>query len=220
MYKNIHDILLLIIFDTITFLFLGVNIKSFLKVDKDIFFSTCEACEARCCDGKRGSIFCQIILEDFQSVYKNFPILFTFGDMGYLKATILLSDGKNFCPYINNFKCTIYENRPTVCKAYPLSTNIDNVIYYDLYCPGVSEYGSEVVKDYKVSPSFNSYIFDDYQTRYINTHRKLEEFNHFEDFELVTTINNNKFYKYIGNLSNPYISMHIESLIHLKKYNI
>ncbi len=202
------------------FFYLGVNIKSFLKVDKDIFFSSCETCEARCCDGRKGSIYCQIILEDFESVYKIFPILFTFGDLGFLKATILLSDGKSFCPYINNFKCTIYENRPTVCKAYPLSTNIDNVIYYDTNCPGISEYGSDVVKNGKISPSFDSYIFDDYQTRYINTHRKLEDFNKFEDFELVTKINNNKFYKYIGNEMNPYISMHLDSLINLKNYNL
>lgn len=187
---------------------------------KIFFSSTCETCEARCCDGRKGSVYCQIILEDFESVYKNFPILFTFGDMGYLKATILLSDGKSLCPYIENFKCTIYENRPTVCKAYPLSTNIDNVVYYDINCPGIAEHGSEIVKNGEVSPSFDSYIFDDYQIRYINTHRKLEDFNNFDDFELVTTINNIKFYKYIGKESNPYITMHLDSLIHLKKYNI
>ncbi len=113
--------------------------------------------------------------------------------MGYLKAIILLSDGKSLCPYIENFKCTIYENRPTVCKAYPLSTNIDNIVYYDLNCPGISEMGTNIVKNGKISPSFDSYIFDDYQTRYINTHKKLEEFNNFDDFELVTSINNNKF---------------------------
>ena len=96
--------------------------------------------------------------------------------MGYLKAIILLSDGKSLCPYIENFKCTIYENRPTVCKAYPLSTNIDNIVYYDLNCPGISEMGTNIVKNGKISPSFDSYIFDDYQTRYINTHKKLEEF--------------------------------------------
>jgi hypothetical protein len=153
-------------------------------------------------------------------VYKNFPILFTFGDKGYAKAIILLSDGKNHCPYIKDFKCTIYEDRPTVCKAYPLSAHVDNILYYDLNCPGISEYGIEVVKDGKINASFDSYIFEDYQTKYIDTHFKLEEFNVFDDFELVTTINNIKYYKYMGNVQNDYITMHKESLINLKNYNL
>lgn len=44
-------------------------------------------------------------------------------------------------------------------------------------CPGISENGIDVVKNSEISPSFYSYIFDDYQTKYINTHIELEKFN-------------------------------------------
>ena len=132
----------------------------------------------------------------------------------------MLSNGKDLCPYIENFKCTIYENRPKICKAYPLSTDIDNMIYYDINCPGLSENGFDVVKNGKVSQGFDSYIFDDYQTKYINTHNELENFNQKDDFELVTSINNNHFFKYIGSKKSQYISFHKESLINLKNYDL
>lgn len=87
-------------------------------------------------------------------------------------------------------------------------------------CPGISENGIDVVKNSEISPSFYSYIFDDYQTKYINTHIELEKFNKKEDFLLVTSINGNEFYKYIGAFENDYIQMHKESLENLKNYNL
>ena len=87
-------------------------------------------------------------------------------------------------------------------------------------CPGISDFGTSLVKNGDISPSFNSYIFADYQTRYINTHLELENFNKKEDFLLVTTINGNKFYKYIGFRQSDYIQMHWDSLINLKNYKL
>ena len=95
--------------------------KTFLDTtDKSFTFSSCNGCPSRCCDGKEGTIFSQLILDDFEVVSKNFPILFTFGEMGYLKANVFFSDGENFCPYIINHQCSIYDQRPSICRAYPL----------------------------------------------------------------------------------------------------
>lgn len=183
-----------------------------------MYFSSCENCEAKCCDGKHGSVFSQIILEDFEKVYKNFPILFIFGDLGYLKPVILLSNGKSHCPYIENFKCTIYDERPNVCKNYPLSPNLDNQIYYDLNCPAICEDGFPLVKNNKINSSFDSSILYDYQDKYIKTHLEFEKFNNMNNFELTITINGNKFYKYIGTETSFYLEMHFKSLQNLKNY--
>ena len=143
--------------------------KTFLSTqNKSFTFSSCQGCPARCCDGREGSVFSQLLLEDFQIVSQNFPILFTFGEMGYLKANVLLSNGKDFCPYIVNHQCTIYENRPNVCRNYPLSGNLDNQIYIDDSCPALnSEFGIAIVKDGIIQKEFDNEILHDYQNKYI-----------------------------------------------------
>jgi Fe-S-cluster containining protein len=165
-------------------------------------------------------MFSQIVLSDFKKSYQYFPILFIKGELGYIKPVILLSNGSDHCPYIQSFKCSIYENRPTICKAYPLSAHITNDIFYDTTCPGVCEEGFDLYTKGQVSPHFYSEIFDDYQDKYIQTHLEMEKINKTEDFQLIFTLKNNLFYKYIGNEMNPYISMHKESLKHLEKYNL
>ena len=45
--------------------------KQFIQTNNKKFtFSTCEICPARCCNGKEGTVFAQILLEDFQKIYK------------------------------------------------------------------------------------------------------------------------------------------------------
>ena len=96
--------------------------KTFENVKNSTYtFGSCDICDAQCCDGNRGSIFSQLILEDFEPVHKNFPILFSIGELGYLKPVVLLSNGNGFCRYIKDMKCVIYDERPSICKIYPLS---------------------------------------------------------------------------------------------------
>lgn len=192
--------------------------KTFLDIENKTFhFSNCDTCEARCCDGRKGSVFAQIILEDFEEVYKNFPILFIFGDLGYLKPVILISDGTGFCPYIQDHKCTIYEQRPSICRAYPLSPNVDDKIYIDDSCPAVSDVSSAessmIVKEGKITENFFYKSLEAYQEKYIQTHFELDTINDKKDFEMIKIINNIKFYKYIGSKSNTYIKYHQNSLI-------
>ncbi len=188
--------------------------KTFLDTtDKSFTFSSCDGCPSKCCDGNEGTIFAQILLEDFEMVYKNFPILFTFGELGYLKAVILFSDGKSFCPYIKNHQCTIYEQRPSICRVYPLSPNIDNNIYIDDSCPAVnSEKGQQIVKDGDIKEPFFHSNLSDYQNKYIQTHLELEKVNIKNDFIEVKKINNISFFKYIGNIKNKYLEYHNDSM--------
>ena len=192
--------------------------KTFLDTtDKSFTFSSCNGCPSRCCDGKEGTIFSQLILDDFEVVSKNFPILFTFGEMGYLKANIFFSDGENFCPYIVNHQCSIYDQRPSICRAYPLSPNLDNKVYIDDSCPAVnSELGQPIVKDGIVTNNFSYPTLENYQDKFINTHLHLEKFNKKENFEIVKTVKSMKFYKYIGDEQDSYIDLHLKSLKNIK----
>lgn len=192
--------------------------KTFLDISNKTFsFSDCNDCKARCCDGREGTVFAQLILEDFEIVAKNFPILFTFGEMGYLKAVVLFSDGTGFCPYIKDHKCTIYDERPSICRVYPLSPNVDNKIYIDDSCPAIEiTNASKIVDNGMVTQQFHYKTLEDYQDKYIETHHELEKINDINNFESVIKINNITFYKYIGNQRNKYINYHISSLIHNK----
>ncbi len=159
--------------------------KRFIDTTKQTFtFSSCEGCPARCCDGREGSIFSELILEDFEQVSKNFPIVFTFGELGYLKANVLLSNGKDFCPYIVDYKCTIYDERPSVCRIYPLSQNIDNKVYIDDLCPALSsDIGIKIVDNGNLSKNFTHPKLDNYQDKFIETHSHLEQFDDKCNFE-------------------------------------
>lgn len=196
------------------------NIKTFTKIENDIYFSSCDTCEAICCDGKHGSIYAQILIDEFEKVSKYFPILFIYGDLNYLKPVILLSDGRNHCPYINNFKCTIYNQRPEVCKTYPLSANIDNFIYVDSSCPAVTNSGINLYVNKKISPNFDSFIFEDYQDKYIKTHFEMEKFNKKENFKYLFSIKGVRFYKFSNSSTNDYINIHLSSLKHLQNYKL
>ena len=189
--------------------------KTFLDAtNKSLTFSSCDGCPSRCCDGREGTIFSQLILDDFEIVSKHFPILFTFGEMGYLKANILFSDGKSFCPYIVNNQCSIYSERPSICRVYPLSPNIDNKIYIDDSCPAInSEFGTTIIQNNKINDNFHYKSLDNYKDKFIKTHFYLEKFNIKNNFELVTTIHNIKFYKYLGDIKDDiYMKYHLNSL--------
>ena len=177
-------------------------------------FGNCENCDAMCCNGNYGTVYSQIILEEFERVYKNFPILFIFGELGFIKPVVLLTNGKDFCPHLQNNKCTIYEKRPTVCMTYPLSPNLDNEIYIDLQCPEVNKTRNLIVSKNKITPNFSNEIFNNYQDKYINTHLEFENLKK-ENFEKLFEIKNTSFYKFNLDSNSKYRSLHKKSLINL-----
>jgi Fe-S-cluster containining protein len=175
-------------------------------------FSSCNECQANCCSGAHGSICAQILLEDFELVYKYFPILFTKGDLGYIKPVILLTNGKDHCKYIKDYRCTIYENRPSICRAYPLSPNLDNNIYIDLNCPAIGECGSLIVDDGKVTHAFDNPILHDYQQKYIQTHLHIDKYNKDENLKYLFTIAEVEYFALNSSFGDSYLQLHIESL--------
>ncbi|MGP2656536.1 YkgJ family cysteine cluster protein [Malaciobacter sp. WC5094] len=193
--------------------------KQFIKTNNDYFtFSSCETCEANCCDGRKGTVFSQIILSDFEEIYENYPILFIFGELGYLKPVIILTNGKDFCPHLKDFRCGIYEKRSSICRTYPLSANIDNNIYIDYLCPAVGKNENDklIVNNSKVNKDFFVNILDNYQDKYIETFHELDKFNKKENLELCITIKGIEFFKYVKKTNNKYLKMHQKSLKHLQ----
>jgi Fe-S-cluster containining protein len=193
--------------------------KTFIDIANQTFtFSSCEGCPARCCDGKQGSIFSELLLEEFEKVSKNFPILFTFGDLGFLKANVLLSNGKDFCPYIKDHRCIIYEERPNVCRNYPLSPTIENKIFIDDSCPAINqEFGKVIVQNNKVTKEFDNHSLHNYQERFLETYKYLEKYNDKDIFEEVIEINEIKFFKMKEHFNDSYLKLHIKSLQNLDK---
>lgn len=190
-----------------------------LTKDLNFTFGNCKNCNAMCCNGIHGTVYSQIILEEFEKVYKNFPILFIFGELGFVKPVVLLTNGKDFCPYLKEYKCTIYDKRPTVCRTYPLSPNLDNEIYIDLQCPEVNKDSNFIITKNKITPNFSNNIFNNYQDKYINTHFEFENLKK-ENFEKLFEIKNISFYKINLNLDSKYVIFHKKSLINLKKFNL
>ena len=186
--------------------------KNFIQIDNNsINFGSCENCDAKCCKGENGTIFSQILKEEFETLYEIFPILFIFGNLNFLKPVILLSDGFNSCFYLKNNICSIYKNRPKVCKNYPFSPNIDNKIYIDNSCPEVYKGENKI--------TLLNYDFKNYQDKYIETHYLFENLNK-NDLKKVFTIKAIDFYKYIGKDSSRYLTYHKKSLKNLKNYKI
>ena len=179
--------------------------------NKNYSFSSCDSCEAKCCNGSYGTLFSQIILEDFTN-FENFPILFTFGNLDFAKPVIMLTNGTNFCRYLKAMKCSIYDKRPQVCKNYPLSPNLDEEVYIDLSCPSVKE--TEEKSDFIKINKQNDY-FKNYKELYLNTYFEFEKYKK-EDFQKLFTLRDIDFYGYLKDDENQFIKMHQKSLVHLK----
>ncbi|RXJ86801.1 YkgJ family cysteine cluster protein [Arcobacter sp. CECT 8985] len=195
--------------------------KTFEKVEnKTYYFSSCDSCEALCCDGREGSLFAQIILEDFEEVYKNFPIVFILGELGFLKPVILLTNGKSLCQYNKDFKCTIYDQRPSICKNYPLSPHLDNSIYIDKTCPATKQRGETIVKNFNINKNLNTYDFDNYQDKYIKTHFHFDKYKNLDNLEKIITLNAVDFYSIKTNSNDYYIDLHHKSLKNINNYYI
>jgi hypothetical protein len=96
-------------------------------------FKGCDNCY-ECCKKPMAPL----ILNDFEKVYKYFPILIA--KLDFFKPVMLLSNEIS-CPYLRNGKCTIYENRPPACKIYPFSPWYDSILL-DIGCKGVGTYGN------------------------------------------------------------------------------
>ncbi len=193
--------------------------KTFEDVqNRDFTFSSCSICDAMCCDGKRGTTFSQLILKDFKEVYENFPIVFLFGDLGFLKPVVLLTNGMEYCRYLKDSQCSIYKKRPSVCRIYPLSSHFINTTFIDTSCPAVNDKGEFIIRNGLVEEKFMHTSLDNYLDKYIKMHEHFEKFNNRDNLEILTTIGTNSFYKFKEDFGDEYIKIHLSSLKNFDSY--
>lgn len=185
-----------------------VNIKS-----HNLYFNGCSACEGNCCNGAKGFAASPLILEDFEDVYKNFPILFSVNGED-LVAYVLLNDGKGHCKYYVDHKCSIYDQRTPACKLYPISPYFEHILV-DTECPAISTQSGKVLcKDGVLHSAFYTKRLENFVEKRDATKVFLESIKQVEDFEYVGEILGLPLLKYIKPSDSPYIQMHLESLKH------
>ena len=169
-------------------------------------FKGCKEC-TECCKKP----LAPLILEDFKIIYNYFPILIA--KLDYLRPVMLLSNEIS-CPYLNNGKCTIYENRPPACKIYPYSPWYDKILL-DLSCSGVGCEGEYLPLNKK--EFYNSSF---YEERFENIKEKLNKTKKWlskKDLIKIGSIKNIEIYK-TDSINDEYDRMHQNSLEFLKNY--
>jgi len=195
--------------------------KRFESIKNSTFtFSSCDSCDSRCCDGARGSVYAPINLEDFELVSKYFPIVFTKGNLGYIMPAVLLSNGADFCRYIKDFKCSIYEQRPSVCKIYPFSPSITNEVFIDILCPAVNQEGDNVVINGEINKEYKHKKLENFQDKTVETFNHFSLFNEDDFYEELIVINDIKFYKFKDSMNDKYLKIHLDSQKYFDEYFI
>lgn len=169
-------------------------------------FKGCKEC-TECCKKP----LAPLILEDFKKIYNYFPILIA--KLDYLRPVMLLSNEIS-CPYLNNGKCTIYENRPPACKIYPYSPWYDKILL-DLSCSGVGCEGEYLPLNKKefYNSSFYEERFEKINKKIEATHKWLST----QKLIFLTSYKNIEFFTLEKN-NDKYNLYHINSLKHLHNY--
>jgi Fe-S-cluster containining protein len=192
--------------------------KDYQKIDdKLLCFSSCQVCDARCCDGKRGSVYSDLLLSEFELVSDNFPILFLRDFLNYLQPVILLSDGSGYCRHLKDFRCSIYNARPSTCRVYPITPEINGDILIDLSCPAVGEVGKHIVNMGTISKGFDSHILHNYVDKFLDTYYQFIDYNKIENLDIAINIKGVNFYKFKDSMNNRFLDIHIKSLKNLDK---
>lgn len=165
-------------------------------------FSNCDNCPKTCCK----NILIPLILDDFKSVYKNFPIIFAYMN-DELRVLILL--GNNWCRYLKEDGCSIYQNRPPSCKIYPISPFFED-FYVDISCEAVGVEGEFLCSSSGFNSNFYHHRLENFVEKYSKTVKFLKSIEN--DIVEMGDIENIKIYKYGGENRDSYIQMHLESL--------
>ncbi|NPA12254.1 MAG: YkgJ family cysteine cluster protein [Epsilonproteobacteria bacterium] len=170
-------------------------------------FNNCKDC-VECCKSK---YLAPLVLEDFEKVYKRFPILIAKLDI--LKPVMLLSH-ETSCPYLKDEKCSIYQERPPACKIYPFSPWYDSILL-DVSCKGVGIEGELLPlseEEFKNSNFYDSRIQNITQ-KILNTSEWLKN----KKLKYAGKIFGIKLYS-IKNINDKYSRFHKKSLLFLRNY--
>ena len=193
-------------------------IGSFVTIKgRDWYFHGCSTCQGFCCDGAHGFSLAPLVLEDFEAVYRDFPIVFSFLE-DTLGVFVLLNDGENTCRYLDHKRCSIYDARPPACRLYPVSPYFEHLLV-DTKCPSLSRtQGRLLCKNGVLESAFYTKRLEKFVAKKEETRLFLEGINDRNDFEYVGKIADTPLYVYKPTSQNRYLSMHLESLTLLTSY--
>ncbi|MDY0263714.1 MAG: YkgJ family cysteine cluster protein [Sulfurospirillum cavolei] len=193
-------------------------IGSFITIKgRDWYFNGCSTCQGFCCDGAYGFSLAPLILEDFEAVYRYFPIVFSFLE-DTLGVFVLLNDGKNQCRYFENKRCSIYDHRPPACRLYPVSPYFEHLLV-DTKCPSLSRTeGRLLCKNGVLESAFYTKRLENFVAKKEETRLFLERMNDRNDFEYIGKIADTSLYVSKHADQNRYLKMHAESLKFLTSY--
>lgn len=193
-------------------------IGSFITIKgRNWYFNGCSTCQGFCCDGAYGFSLAPLILEDFEAVYRYFPIVFSFLE-DTLGVFVLLNDGKNQCRYFENKRCSIYDHRPPACRLYPVSPYFEHLLV-DTKCPSLSRTeGRLLCKNGVLESAFYTKRLENFVAKKEETRLFLERMNDRNDFEYIGKIADTSLYVSKHADQNRYLKMHAESLKFLTSY--
>ena len=116
-----------------------------MEENKPKFIFTCQRC-GRCCERE-----IKIYLNDIErwskdgSINQVFPHLKVSGESMAFSLSLEIDDGKCRMYDPTSKECKIYNNRPQVCRAYPLMHDGNGFLLRDNECPGLNK--GEMTKD-------------------------------------------------------------------------
>ena len=182
-------------------------------------FSSCDNCTKSCCDGGR-FILAPLVLDDFESVFKNFLIAFAMIDEK-LRVVMVISNREKPCIYYKDNRCSIYEERPPACVIYPFTPYYDD-IFIDTDCDAVGYVGFELRQDKnelldKVHPDFYHKRFKGFSTKLRKTEDFLDDLE--ECFEPLFDVEGITLMSYAGKKEDEFLKMHHASLDFANKWN-
>jgi Fe-S-cluster containining protein len=104
---------------------------------KNHSFVGCSGCGAKCC----ASTLVYASLYDIAVTYKRFPLFFRV-DKGSISLVLFFQYGRfqgEKCAYLKGEMCSVYEERPYACRAYPFAYNPNTKGAYsmDVDCPNI-----------------------------------------------------------------------------------
>ena len=154
-----------------------------------LYFKGCGDC-SKCCESK--FFLAPLILEDFDKVKPYFEIRAVKLDE-IIPVMILVED--EVCKYLENGKCSIYENRPPACKIYPFSPYFDD-IFIDLSCDGIGDVGEKLPST--KNEFFKSNFFEERIHNFKEKREKTIEFMKKQTLIFDKEIKGIKLYKFEG----------------------
>jgi len=132
-----------------------------------LYFKGCGDC-FKCCGEK--FFLAPLILEDFDKVRPYFEIRAVKFDE--IIPVMILVEGE-VCKYLEDGKCTIYDNRPPACRIYPFSPYFDNITI-DLSCDGIGCEGEKLPSN--KNQFFKSAFFEERMKNFKSKREKTIEF--------------------------------------------